>query len=382
DPRKILSPFFDNSTLIGVSTNLSIHYALQVGLILIFFPVGVIITLYKVAILLNKTNDQKSAQQTNKSLISFYLLLFMVPLLFMAPSFYAIVIFLPIIIIFSVEGLIYVKKIISSFSKKLDCIYPMVFLFFAVGYSFLYVQLILRINLWYVYLLFSILLFTYLFSFIIHKYNGKLKSKVSFINFNNYKFKQCLEILLVIFSIVIFSTTTVVGKWRNVDSNPYPWENRYITGEEQQIILFFEDENLSGLIYTNLPEIAARISGVGFLPVINDRTSIGNTLYYHFIEASEVYKHTVFSLLSISTLGFLMFNGPDPIRVRRNLIIGLNVSLEADLIILQSEYKIQYIITAVEPELSIGATWILIQSLPTTFIPVFSTQNLLVWKLY
>ncbi|KKN19485.1 hypothetical protein LCGC14_0945260 [marine sediment metagenome] len=382
DPKKISSLFFDNSTLIGVSINLVIHYALKVGLILIFFPIGVILTLYKVAILLNIPNDQKNAQQINKSLISFYLLLFMVPLLFMAPSFYAIVTFLPIIIIFSVEGLIYVKKIISSFSKKLDFVSPIVFLFFAVGYSFLYVQLILRINLWYMFLLFSVILFIYLFSFIIHKYNGKLNSKVSFVNFNNYKFRQGLEILVLIFSIVIFSTTTVVGQWRNIDSNPYPWENRYLTEEEQQIILFFENENLSGLIYTNLPEIAPRISGVGFLPIFNDRTNIGNTLYYHFIEASEVYKHTVFSLSRISTLGFLMFNGPDPITVLINLIIRLNVSLEGDLKILQSEYKIQYIITAVVPELSIGATWPLIQSLPFTFIPVFSTQNLLVWKLY
>ncbi len=170
--------------------------------------------------------------------------------------FYTIVIFLPIIIIFSVQGLIYVKKFISSFSKKLDCVFPMVFLFFAVGYSFLYVQLILRINLWYVFLLFSIILFTYLFSFVIHKYNGKLKSKVSCINFNNNKFRQSLEILVLIFSIVIFSATTVLGQWRAIDSNPYPWENRYLTEEEQDIINFFQDENLSGLIYTNIPEIS------------------------------------------------------------------------------------------------------------------------------
>jgi len=52
DFRKIPTPFFNNSTLIGVSTNLSIHYALQAGLIMIFFPIGIIITLYKVAIML------------------------------------------------------------------------------------------------------------------------------------------------------------------------------------------------------------------------------------------------------------------------------------------------------------------------------------------
>ena len=387
DPVKIWSPFFDNSTLIGASLNLSIHYALQAGLFLIFFPVGVIITLYKLTILLKKPDDEKNAQINNKNQqflrMNFYLLLFVVPFLFMAPSFYAITIFLPIIIIFSVYGLIYIKNYISTInSKKFDWFFPMVVLFFSVGYSFLYVQLILRINLWYVFVLFPIALFIYLISFIIHKYNGKIKSKFSFININNHKFRQESEVLVLIFSIVIFSTTTVVGRWRTIDSSPYPWENRYFTEEEQDIINFFQDEVLFGLIYTNIPEIAERISGVGFLPIFNDRSSIGTALYYGFICPNEVYKHTVFSLSSISTLGFLMFNEPDPIRVRRNIIIRLNVSLEADLKILQSEYNIQYIISAVEPELSIGATWILIQSLPTTFTPVFSTQHLLVWKLY
>ncbi len=380
DPRKINSPFFDNSTLIGVSTNLSIHYALEVGLILIFFPVGVIITLYKVVILLNKPNDQRNPQQTNKSLINFYLLIFMVPLLFMAPSFYAVAIFLPIIIIFSVKGLIYAKNIISSFSKKLDCVFLVVFILFAIGYSFLYVQLILSINLWYVFLLFSVILFIYLFSFIIHKYNGKLKSKVSFINFNNYKFRQCLEVLVLIFSIVIFSTTTVVGRWRTVNSSPYPWENRYLTEEEQEIINFFQNEDIFGLIYTNISKIADRISGVGLLPVFNDITFMGNTLYYSFILPNEVYEYTVFSLYSISTLGFLTFNGPDPIRVRRNLIIRLNVSFEGDLDLLRYHYNVQYIIT--DKIISNNTGWTLIESLPTALSPVFSTQNLLIWKLY
>ncbi len=382
DPSKFSSPFFNNSTLIGLFLNLSIHYALQVGLIIIFFPIGVIITLYKVTIMLNKPNDQKNAQQTNKSIIGFYLLLFMVPILFMAPTFYSSAIFLPIMIIFSVKGIIYVKKIISSFSIKFDCVFPIVFLLFAVGYSFLYVELILRINLWHVILLFSIILFIYLFSFIIHKYNGKLKSKVSFINFNNYKFRQGLEILVLIFSIIIFSATTVVGRWRDIDNSPYPWENRYLTEEEQQIILFLKEENISGLIFTNLPDIANRISGVGFLPVFHDRTSLGQALYYQFIEVSEVYMHTVFSVYLISKLGFLSYSELDPIRSRRNNIIRLNVSLDGDLKILQSEYNIQYIITAVEPELSIRTYWRLIRSLPTTFIPVFSTQHLLVWKLF
>ncbi len=387
DTVKIWSPFFDNSTLIGVSTNLSIHYALQAGLFLIFFPVGVIITLYKLTILLKKSDDDMNSQFNNKNQqflrMNFYLLLFVVPFLFMGLSFYAITIFLPIIIIFSVYGLIYIKNYISTTRfKKFEWIFPWVVLFFSVGYSFLYVQMILRINLWYMFVLFSIALFIYLVSFIIHKYNGKIKSKISLINFNNYKFRQGIEVLVLIFSIIIFSTTTVVGRWRTFDSSPYPWEKRHLTEEEQEILNFFQNEDVSGLIYTNIPEIVDRISGVGFLPVFNDKSSIGTVLYYDFINPNQVHEHTVFSLSGLSILKLFTFNEPNPIRSFRNIIIRLNMSLEGDLNALRSEYNVQYIITGNETVYSIGASWALIQSLPTIFTPVFSTQHLLVWKIY
>ena len=386
DPAKIWSPFLDNSTLIGVSLNLSIHYALQAGLFVIFFPVGVIITLYKLIILLKRPDDEKNAQFNNKNQqflrMNFYILLFVIPFLFMAPSFYAIVIFLPIIIIFSVYGLIYIKNYISTtFSKKIDWIFPWVILFFSVGYSFLYVQLILKIDLWYMFALSSIAIFIYLLSSLIYKYEGKIKSKIPFINIDNYKLRQGLGALVLIFSILIFSTTTVVGLRRNVDSSIYPWENQYLTEEEQEIINFFQNEDILGLIFTNVPKITNRISGVGFLPVFSGR-SLGATLYYGFITPNEVHDHTVFSLSALSSLQFFRFNESDPIRSSTNIIIRLNTSLEGDLNVLRFVYNVQYIITGNVSVLSTGATWTLIQSLPTTFIPVFSTQNLFIWKLY
>ncbi len=228
---------------------------------------------------------------------------------------------------------------------------------------------------------FSIDLFLYLINFIIQKYNGKIKSKISFININNYKFRQGSEILVLIFSIVIFSTTTVVGL-RTVDSSPYPWENRYLTEEEQEIIKFFQNEDIFGLIYTNVPEIANRISGVGFLPVFSDKSSIGTVLYYGFINPNQVHEHTTFSLSGLSTFSFFTFNESNPIRSFRNIIIRLNMSLEGDLNTLRSEYNVQYIITGNRTVLSTGASWTLIQSLPLRFNPVYSTQHLLIWKLF
>jgi len=399
DPRKISSPFIDNSSLIGVCINLSLHFALQAGLLLLFFPIGVLLTLYKVANFLIKPGNPKNDKSTKKYLNRFYLLLFIVPLLFMAPSFYSIVIFLPILISFSVEGLIFVKKTISSFSKNLSCFFPPVFLIFAIGYSLLYVQLIFRINLWYMFLLLSFVLFFYLFFFIINLYNAKIQSKISSINFNNYKLKQ-LEMFILIVSVIIFSTTTVTGRWRSLDSNTYPWENRYLSGEEQEIINFFQDEDISGLIFTNVPELGNRISGVSFLPVFNlleyhkgetgiefvpIATPSGKALYYDFINPKEVYKYTLFSISYFSSLNFFWYNKSNPIRTFSETILQLNISLESDLNLLQYEYNVQYIITGNENILLAGQfcrDYNLITSLPTVFNPVFSTQCFFVWKLY
>ena len=384
DPRKIDSPFFDNSTLIGVSINLIIDLALKAGFILIFFPIGVIITLYKLVYLLKKSEEKREQPKNNNPQFlrkNFYLLLFIVPFSFMAPSFYAIVLFLPILIIFSVYGLIYIKQFISRFYKKLDWFFPMVVLFFSVGYSLLYAQMILRIDLGYMYVSFSIALFIYLVSVIVHKYNRKINSKFSFIDINNYKFRQGSEVLVIVFSFIIFSTTTFVGLRRTVDSSPYPWENRYLTEEEQEIINFFKNEDIFGLIYTNVPLIANRISGVGILPVFSDRYSLG-VLYYGFISPKKVHEYTIFSLSNLDKLIFFRFIDNNPIQNVRRYIILLNVSFEGDLHMLQSEYNVQYIITGNETVLATDESLTLIQSLPTAFTPAFSTQHLLVWRIY
>jgi len=386
DLAKIWSPFFDNSTLIGVSINLSINYALQVGLILLFFLVGVIITLYKLTILLKKSDDDKNAQFNNKNQqflrMNFYLLLFVVPFLFMAPSFYSITIFLLIIIIFSVYGLIYIKNYISTnFSKKFDWVFPIFLLFPSVVYSLLYVEIYIYINLWYMYILISISLLFYLLVIIIYKYHSIFLSKVSY---SSVKLQQWLVIFVLIISILIFTTTTVVGRNTEVDRNPYPWDNRYLTGEEIEIIDYFQNEEINGLIFTAAGIlIAERIAGVGFLPAFYDRTSDGKALYYGFTTPNVVHKYTVFSLSGLSELNFFRFSEGFPIRDFRNEIIELNVTIPEELNILRSEYNIQYIISANETFFSgIATSWTLIQSLPLVLEPVFSTQHLLVWKIY
>jgi len=385
DPDKIWSPFFDNSTLIGLSINLTIDYALKAGLILLFFPVGVIITLYKLTILLKKSNNEKNSQLNNKNqhflMKNFYLLLFMAPFLLMAPSFYAIVLFLPIVIIFSVQGLIYIKKFTSTISNKFNWIFPIFLLFLSAGYSLLYVEIYININLWYMFVLISISLLFYLFVIITFKYRNIFRSR-SKVSFNSVKLHKGLEIFVIIISILIFTTTTIVGRNTGIDSNPYPWDNRYLTGEEIEIINYFQNEDVEGLIFCAAGiYVSERIAGVGFLPSIFDRVYDGKSLYYGFLSPEEVYVNTEFSLSEIERLHFFTFNKIFPIRAFRRSIINFNISVKGDLEVLIS-YKVQYIISIKEFFTEGQEIYLLIQSLPSSLSPVFSTEHLLVWKLF
>ena len=386
DPLKIWSPFFDNSTLIGAITNLSINYALQAGLLIFFFPVGVIITLYKLTTIVRKSDYEKSAKLNNMNQQflrkSFYLLLFIVPFLFMAPSFYTTTIFLPIIIIFSVNGLIYLKKILVNVSERLERLFPLILLTLVAGYSLLYVEIILNINLWYLYVLIIISLLLYLFIFIINKYSYIIFSKVSF---DSVKLQKGLGLFVLIISVLIFTTTTVEGRLRYIDSNPNPWENRYLTDEEIEIIDFFQKEEIYGLIFTTAGIlIAERLAGVGLLPVFNNQTLDGKSIYYGFIPPNEVHQHTEFTLI-LNRLVFFDINDYNvkyPMRDLMRSIIGFNVTKENDFNALKS-YRIQYIISINDNFLTNGGNqWPLIQSLPLKLDPIYSTQHLLVWKIY
>jgi len=172
----------------------------------------------------------------------------------------------------------------------------------------------------------------------------------------------------------------------NRTSNPYPWENRYLTDEEIEIIEYFQNEDIDGLIYVTDNYISERIGGVGFLPTFSDRVVIGISLYYGFISPNEVHKNTEFSLLELRNL--LLFQSKlrsrkyDPIRHVRDKILKLNITIPGDRIILRSEYNVQYIISVNDTFSDYGNQWILIRSLHQLELePVFSTQHLLVWKI-
>ena len=91
--------------------------------------------------------------------------------------------------------------------------------------------------------------------------------------FDSAKLQKGFGIFVLIISVLIFTTTTVEGRLRSIDSSPYPWEKRYFTEEEIEIIDFFQKEEIYGLIFA-VPGvlIAEKLAGVGFLPTFYNQT--------------------------------------------------------------------------------------------------------------
>ena len=391
DPNQTFSPFFDEKTLFGMGILLSWFYVWNLGIISIFFPVGVIITLYKLAILL-KNSDEKNTQLNNNQqfLQKYYLILFIIPFSFLLPfTFYSIIIFFPILIIFSVYGIIYIKKFISTYSETLNWFLLAILLFISIGYSFIKVEVSTKIDLWFVYVFSFISFISFLFIFLINKYKILNFSKISL---DPLKMKKGIWILILTISILIFSITTIETNRAGMCSSPYPWENLCLTEEEIEIIEYFQNEDIDGLIFTTNQGITNKLSGVGFLPTFHGRSSIGIDLWYGLINPIEVLENTEFSF-SFSTLldqrffRFLpkyatYYYETSPLEVLRMNIIILNMTYQEDRALLRLEYNVQYIISIKDPLLEDGINWTLIQSLQQSELePVFSTQHLLVWKI-
>ena len=167
-------------------------------------------------------------------------------------------------------------------------------------------------------------------------------------------------------------------------NSPYPWDNRYLTDEEIQIVNYFKGENIGGLIFVADRLIAERIGAVGFLPIFSVSAEFGLPLYYDIISPNYVYEHTKFSLEDFFRFTFFNFTQINPVKELRDSINNLDVRNGNDYDTLLS-YNIQYIITINETYHSEGINnWLLIQSLKHSelFEPIFTTYHFLIWKIY
>ena len=406
-PLSIIAFFFGlefyyagSSIGLGVNTTFfeiipfSINYfGFWTGLISLFFPIGLIVTLYKLTFTLRNSNAFKISKKKNIQLNNsrhhmffdnyYYLLLFLIPFLFMIfTNFYALAIFFPIIIIFSVQGLIYIKKFISKISKKLDWVFPILLLFVVVGVYLLRYGIYSNIVFWDVLLILFVSLILFLFVFLIINYNNLTYSRASF---DPHRLKKGIWIIALTMSFLTFSEISIEAGRVDVISSPFPWENRYLTNEEIEIIEYFQNKDIDGLIFCAAGRyISERIGGVGFLPTFSESTYIGIPLFYGLINPNYVHENAKFSLSELFRFGLFTFNETDPITELLNSIRALDLRVGADFEVLVS-YNVQYIITINNTFQSGGINnWPLIQSLQQLelFEPVFSTLHLLVWKIY
>jgi len=400
--ESLLPSFLNLNSILGTSSLLILFYLSEIGLILIFFPIGVIGTLSK---LISKKNEQSNDKENLQFFnINCYLLLFLIPFFFMSIYItYSIILFLPILIIFSVKGLIYFRNYISTYFKNPDLILPITFLILFFGYIILNVNYLVKIDLWDLFSIFFISSIALIFFFILRHFKTvrsviklsywSIKKRRIFKNrqsrqlfFLRYKLKRKISLILLLFPIFLFLTISMQITIYNRTSSSYPWENIYLTNEEIEVINYFHDKDIDGLIFCVDGSISNKVAGAGFLPVFSSRNPTGMTLYYGFINPNEVHKNTIFSLTELVT--FDLFYSKymrlkfDPIRQIKSAIIILNMTYTEDCIILRYEYGVQYIISINNNYSHESNEWTLIKSLQQSEItPVFSTLHLLIWKI-
>ncbi len=392
DPNHVFSSLFgiDVKTLLGTIVLLSWFFAWNVGLICIFLPLGVILTLYKLSAFLKNSNYRITELCNNKKFLKeFYLILFIVPFFFLTPFiFYSIIIFLPILIIFSIYGIIYLKNLISTYSETFSWFLLIIPLLISIIYSFLKAEFAAPINLWYVFAFSTFSLILLPLVFVLNKYKNLKISKY----FYAFKIKKEIWALILTISMSIFSITTILTNRVGLYNNPYPWQNRSLTDEEIKIIEFFHNEEIDGLIFTFDAYIDLKISGVGFLPTFHGRSYIGIDLWYGLINPNEVLDNTEFTfsfsnLLDQSFFRFwpnyaTFYYETSPLEVLKRKIIKLNITIEDDKNLLRYEYNVQFVISTKEITLHESNEWLLIQTLfQSELEPVYTTQNLVVWKI-
>ncbi len=389
DPRSGLGV---TATILEVIIYLITYFGFWTGLISLFFLIGLIITVYKLTFTFKNSNAFKTFEKKNTQLNNshlefvdnfYYLLLFLIPFLYMSfIFFYAIVIFLPIIIIFSVQGLIYVKNFISRISKKLDWIFPILLLFSIVGYYLLRYRFYSIIVFWDVFFILGVSLLLFLVVFLIMNHNNLIISHTSF---DPHKLKTGIWIIAFTISFLAFSEINLEAGRFDVISSPYPWENGYLTDEEIEIIEYFQNEDIDGLIFCAAGRyISERIGGIGFLPTFSQSIDIGISLFYGLVNPNYVHENAKFSLSELFNFDLFNFTETDPITELLNSIRALDLGKGEDFHALVL-YNVQYIISINDTFQSGGINnWPLIQSLRQSelFEPVFSTLHLLVWKIY
>jgi len=387
DFRKIVSPWLNNSSFFGFLINLIIDYGLRIGLISIFFPIGIFISIKEIiegganrTIKKGKLDDDSLLSLDEdfvyKSIIN---LAFILALAFVwTYTTYSTVTFLPIYIIFSIKGLIEISKKIK-FSQIIFMV-NILSLLFIVLYQFLIISVLPYII---AYIVIS-LLFILIMTLVIVEERKEPTKKLKFVLFLK-KITDRKNIILLIIPVMIFST--VVNDSLLLRSEvKFPYS--YISDEEISIINYLNERGVDGIIYVSHHQVSRELSGYGFLPTINGYHS-PQQLYYGWINPVSVREYTQINILNFIINPDANYQLQNYEKMLISIISKLNASSIEDLNTLIN-FHVQYAVILKNSTGSIdtnhytgygGIYSSFIDSLRD--LPIaFETQHMFVWKFY
>ncbi len=319
DSRKITSPWFDNTNPFGLLINLIIDYGLRIGLLSLFFPIGIIKYIYPSIIENRYTNSDISNDIKDIPVKELLIILFLSFL--WTYTVYTTVVYLYIFLFISISGFkVTEEKLLQKYKNYLY----LGIVLFSFLYVFLYAFLIIRNS-----------LFSYHFIVVLGLYILFITlvelSKRDQLNFKFLpkikKLQGGVYILLIL--IMSYGINTTEGL---VIINEHEFPYSYISSEEIEVINKIKESGIEGIIYMSHYQLARSISGYGFLPTINGKHQ-PHQIYYGWITAGEIMNNSIFTIFSDSNPLSIIYNGIIPedeildtlLETRANTTEGLNI---------------------------------------------------------
>jgi len=360
------NPFFSHLL------SLLVNYFIRIGIASFFIPFGIFFIVFKEEDIFKK-------------------LFFMLSLIAIAISFsyaiYNVLIFLPIYCAFAVEGydFVYVyfsKKIKNSCSlMNSNLLFSIFLLFFSLLFAIIYSIVIcnvLDIVLIYISLVFTLLLFSLIF-----------KNRIR-ISRNLSSISRFFSLTIILLASSLFSISVYEGRIRYSNLQiPYSMDfsPNYVSFDEYLVVDFIEQAHPDGIVLVSAEPIARKIGAIGFFQTLPGDHS-PQQLYYGWINSDDVKRHTYFDFWYFLDHFNLKCDLPNFEREVLSKIKNLNIA-ENDSLHLLIELKIQFIVvikynnTVYPYHISLwGREFFPFYQSLANKSPSFSTDHLLVWKVY
>lgn len=382
---KTNSPWFSNSDPLGLAINLVIDYLLNIGIIAIFLPFGIW------ALSRSFLLQEKDSSETNNRDLACYALPLALPIFALGVvGHYNVTLFLPIFLWISVIGFFWIFHFFSLITRYDEAIVSIGMCLLGILYGIAYSVFLTPVL---IFLIPISLAFGLAMIAIIGGRSQSLYVKNKVKNLGRIKYTITISLLLVIGS---FSLVTFDGRMSPYSNSDDPANAAFPTSEEVQLIRTIKNSTLSGFIFVYHHNLAVKMRGAGFLPVILTGRDPCWDLYYGLVSREEVYENT-----EVDFQGFL--TSLKPFRYSPPSQIGKDTEIFSEIMQLDLEEKddyekliflrIQFIVTrrngtGIEPWPYVttagtnAGPYPLLLSLPGTASLFDETIHLLLWRIY